>query len=429
MGYSPQETNRPSVHAPGNERMNEAWIIDAARTPRGIGKKGRGALAEIHPQKILSTVFRSLVERTSISTSDIDDVIVSCSHQFMKQGNCIGRMAALDAGFSINASGVTLDRFCGGGITSVNLGAATIMSGMEDLIVAGGVEVMSYYREVEPPNTLDAGNIDLREAHPQLSVGIAADVIASEEGFSRDSLDAFSAESQRRAGAALESGAFTRSLVPVYNPDGSLALDTEQYPRPATTAEQLGQLKPAFEAQMDMAFADSGMTFREWVNRTWPDLEVDHRHHAGSSSGIVDGAAALVLASSEYARSNELKPRARVRAMANMGHSPEYILNGPVDAANKVLKKAGMNLDDIDLFEVNEAFAVVPMKFMRDLNVDHDKLNVNGGAIALGHPIGATGSMLIGTVLDELERRDKTTGLVTMCAAGGMAPAIIIERV
>lgn len=409
--------------------MNEAWIIDAARTPRGIGKKGKGALAEIHPQKILSTVLRALVDRTDIRTEEIDDVIMSCSHQFMKQGNCIGRMAALDAGFSINASGVTLDRFCGGGITSVNLGAATIMSGMEDLIVAGGVEVMSYYREVEPPNTLDAGNYDLRNAHPQLSVGIAADVIASEEGFSRESLDAFSAESQRRAGQALASGALIKSLVPVYNSDGSLALDTEQFPRPTTTAEQLSQLKPAFADLMKMEFADSGASFQSWVEKTWPGLNVDHRHHAGSSSGIVDGAAALILASSEYARSNNLKPRARVRAMANMGHSPEYILNGPVDAARKVLRKAGMTLDDIDLFEVNEAFAVVPLKFMRDLHVEHDKLNVNGGAIAFGHPIGATGSMLIGTVLDELERRDKTVGLVTMCAAGGMAPAIIIERI
>ena len=409
--------------------MNEAWIIDAARTPRGIGKKGKGALAEIHPQKILSTVFRALADRTNIRTEEIDDVIVSCSHQFMKQGNCIGRMAALDAGFSINASGVTLDRFCGGGITSVNLGAATIMSGMEDLIVAGGVEVMSYYREVEPPNTLDAGNLDLRNAHPQLSVGIAADVIASEEGFSREALDAFSAESQRRAGQALASGAFSKSLIPVYNSDGSLALDTEQFPRPKTTAEQLGQLQPAFAKQMKMEFADSDLSFQSWVEKIWPGLNVDHRHHAGSSSGIVDGAAALILASSKYARLNNLKPRARVRAMANMGHSPEYILNGPVDATKKVLKKAGMTLADIDLFEVNEAFAVVPLKFMRDLNVGHDILNVNGGAIALGHPIGATGSMLIGTVLDELERRDKTVGLVTMCAAGGMAPAIIVERI
>ena len=226
----------------------------------------------------------------------------------------------------------------------------------------------------------------------------------------------------------MESGAFTRSLVPVYNSDGSLALDTEQYPRPATTAEQLGQLKPAFEAQMDMAFADSGMTFREWVNRTWPDLEVDHRHHAGSSSGIVDGAAALVLASSEYARSNELKPRARVRAMANMGHSPEYILNGPVDAANKVLKKAGMNLDDIDLFEVNEAFAVVPMKFMRDLNIDHDKLNVNGGAIALGHPLGMSGARILGSAALELQLQNKRYALVTMCIGVGQGFAVILER-
>jgi len=409
--------------------MAEAWIIDAARTPRGIGKKGKGALSDIHPQKILSTVLRALAERNGLDTAEIDDVIISCSHQFLQQGNDIGRMAALDAGYSIKASGVTLDRFCGGGITSVNFGAATIMAGMEDLVVAGGVEIMSYYRDIEPANTLDAGNLDLRAAHPQLSVGIAADVIASEEGYSRADLDAFSATSQQRAGAAMASGAFKKSLVPVYRADGSLALDTEQFPRPKTTAEQLAGLEPAFARMMQAEFADSGKTFAEWVAKTWPNLKLEHRHHAGSSSGIVDGAGALVLASPEYARAHGMKPRAKIVAMANMGHSPEYILNAPVDAARKVLGKARMSLSDIDLFEVNEAFAVVPMKFMRDLGVDHAKLNVNGGAIALGHPIGATGSMLIGTVLDELERRDQSVGMVTMCAAGGMAPAIIIERI
>lgn len=409
--------------------MTEAWIIDTARTPRGVGKQGKGALWEIHPQKLLSTVLSALAERNNLNTEEIDDVIMSCSTQLKKQGACIGRMAALDAGYSIRASGVTLDRFCGGGITSVNMAAASIMSGMEDLIVAGGVEMMSYTSAEGIPNPLDAGNLDLRDAHPQTNVGIAADIIATEEGFSREELDAFSAASQQRAGAAMESGAFAKSLVPVYHPDGTLALDHEEYPRPQTTAESLANLEPVFGRFMDIPFFDSGLTFGEMVAKRWPDLDIKHVHHAGSSSGVVDGAGAVVLASPEYAKANGMKPRAKIRAMANMGHSPEYILNAPVDAAKKVLGKAGMNLSDIDLFEVNEAFAVVPVKFMRDLGVDHDKLNVNGGAIALGHPIGATGAMLIGTALDELERRDQSTGLVTMCAAGGMAPAIIIERI
>ena len=408
--------------------MSEAWIIDAARTPRGVGKQGKGALWEVHPQKLLSSVLKPLAERNHINTDEIDDVIVSCSTQFQKQGSCIGRMAALDAGFSTKASGMTLDRFCGGGITSVNIAAANIMSGMEDLVVAGGVEMMSYTRGEAPPSSLDAGNEELRRRYPQLNVGIAADIIATEENFSRAELDAFSLESQKRAGRAVEEGAFNRALVPVNNPDGTLALDREEYPRPQTTAESLANLQPAFEGLMDLEFFDSGRTYREWVAERWPGLEVDHRHHAGSSSGVVDGAGALVIASPEYAQRNDLKPRARIVAMANMGHSPEYILNAPVDAAKKVLSKAGMTLDDIDLFEVNEAFAVVPVKFMRDLNVDHSKVNVNGGAIALGHPIGATGSMLIGTALDELERRGQSTALITMCAAGGMAPAVIIER-
>lgn len=408
--------------------MSEAWIIDAARTPRGIGKQGKGALWEVHPQKLLSTVLSALAERNSLNTEEVDDVIISCSNQFMKQGACIGRMAALDAGYSDKASGITLDRFCGGGISAVNLAAASIMSGMEDLIVAGGVEMMSYTSAAGIPNPLDAGNLDLRDAHPQTNVGIAADIIATEEGFSRTELDAFSAASQQRAGAALESGAFDKSLIPVYRPDGSLALDTEEFPRPQTTVEQLANLQPVFGNFMDMPFFDSGLTFRQMVAKKWPDLEIEHVHHAGSSSGVVDGAGALVLASPEYAKAHGFKPRAKIKAMANMGHSPEYILNAPVDAARKVLDKANMTLADIDLFEVNEAFAVVPVKFMRDLDVDHAKVNVNGGAIALGHPIGATGAMLIGTVLDELERSDQTVGLVTMCAAGGMAPAIIIER-
>jgi acetyl-CoA C-acetyltransferase len=408
--------------------MTEAWIIDAARTPRGIGKQGKGALWEVHPQKLLSTVLRALVTRSGLDSQDIDDVIISCSTQFGKQGACIGRMAALDAGFSNKASGVTLDRFCGGGISAVNFAAGSIMSGMEDLVIAGGVEMMSYTRAEAPNRPLDAGNLDLREAHPQTNVGLAADIIATEEDFSRGELDAFSATSQQRAGKALLDGAFAKSLIPVYRPDGTLALDTEEFPRPQTTVESLAKLEPVFGAFMDLPFYDSGLTYREMVEKKWPNLKIDHRHHAGSSSGVVDGAGALVLASPAYAKAHGLKPRAKITAMANMGHSPEYILNAPVDAAKKVLGKAGMTLSDIDLFEVNEAFAVVPVKFMRDLGVDHSKLNVNGGAIALGHPIGATGAMLIGTALDELERRGQSVAMVTMCAAGGMAPAIIIER-
>ena len=408
--------------------MTEAWIIDAARTPRGIGKQGKGALWEVHPQKLLSTVLRALVTRSGLDSQDIDDVIISCSTQFGKQGACIGRMAALDAGFSNKASGVTLDRFCGGGISAVNFAAGSIMSGMEDLVIAGGVEMMSYTRAEAPNRPLDAGNLDLREAHPQTNVGLAADIIATEEDFSRGDLDAFSATSQQRAGKALLDGALAKSLIPVYRPDGTLALDTEEFPRPQTTVESLAKLEPVFGAFMDLPFYDSGLTYREMVEKKWPNLKIDHRHHAGSSSGVVDGAGALVLASPAYAKAHGLKPRAKITAMANMGHSPEYILNAPVDAAKKVLGKAGMTLSDIDLFEVNEAFAVVPVKFMRDLGVDHSKLNVNGGAIALGHPIGATGAMLIGTALDELERRGQSVAMVTMCAAGGMAPAIIIER-
>lgn len=409
--------------------MNEAWIIDAARTPRGVGKQGKGALWDVHPQRLMSTVLKALAERNHLKTDEIDDVIISCNYQYLKQGQCIARMAALDAGYSIKASGVAIDRFCGGGITSVNMAAASIMSGMEDLLVAGGVEMMSYQAEQGLLGPLDGWNLHLRQMHPQLNVGIAADIIATEEGFSREELDAFAAESQRRAGVALEKGYFNNSLIPVYKDDGSLALDNEEYPRPGTTAEKLAGLEPVFGNFMDLPFFESEESYRDMVKRHWPNLAVEHRHHAGNASGVVDGAGALVLASPEYAAANGLKPRAKIRAMANVGHSPEYILNAPVDAANKVLAKAGMTIDDIDLFEINEAFAVVPMKFMRDLNVSHDKVNVNGGAIALGHPIGATGSIIIGTLLDELERRDLRTGLVTMCAAGGMAPAIIIERV
>jgi acetyl-CoA C-acetyltransferase len=276
---------------------------------------------------------------------------------------------------------------------------------------------------------LDAGNLHLRDLHPQPHQGVCADVIATLEGATRDDVDAIALESQRRAATALEGGHFARSVVPVRNDDGSVALERDEYPRPQTTREGLAKLPTVFSSFMNMAVDEGGETFAQLVRRSHPDLEINHVHHAGNSSGVVDGAAALLLASPDYARAQGWKPRARVRAMANVAGSPELMLNEPVPAARKVLKKAGMSLADIDLFEINEAFAVVAWKFMRDLELDPAKCNVNGGAIALGHPIAATGSILIGTVLDELERRGLGTGLVTMCAAGGMAPAVIIERV
>ncbi|BFM08246.1 acetyl-CoA C-acetyltransferase [Halioxenophilus aromaticivorans] len=408
--------------------MNEAWIIDAARTPRAIGKVGKGALADIHPQHVLSTVLKFLAERNDLNTADIDDVIVGCSAQIGTQSSDIARMAALDAGFSINASGITVDRFCGSGISATNIGAASIMAGMEDLVVTGGVEMMSMCVPKVMAQPTDVWNLRLREQYPMTNVGIMADLIANEEGFSREALDRFGAESQRRAHVAITQGRFDRSLVPVYRQDGSLALDQEEYPRPSTTYETLAQMEPTFGMVMDLPFFDSGVTFRQLIEQHWPGVKIDHRHHAGTSSGVVDGAGALILASPQYAKANNLKPRARIRAMANMGHKPEYILNAPVDAARKVLSKAGMSTRDIDLFEINEAFAVVALKYMRDLNLDPSRVNINGGAIAMGHPVGATGAMLIGTALDELERQDKSLALITMCAAGGMAPAIIIER-
>lgn len=410
--------------------MSEAWIIDACRTPRGIGKRGKGALAHMHPQHLGATVLKALAERNKLNTAEVDDIIFGTSSQRGVQGGDLARMAALDAGYSPLSSGVTLDRFCGSGITAVNLAAASIMAGMEDLVIGGGCEMMSTFGQ-DPSQSpfIDSDNLRLRERHPQPHQGVCADAIATLEGIDRQALDSLAVVSQQRADHAIKNGHFSKSLVPVYNLDGSLALDHEEFPRPQTTLASLAELKPAFEAMANYPLNDSGITYGSEILRAYPDLVINHVHHAGNSSGVVDGAAALLLASPEYAKAHGLKPRARFVAMANVGDSPTLMLNAPVPAAHKVLKKAGLQLSDIDLFEINEAFSVVAEKFIRDLNLDRDKVNVNGGAMALGHPIGATGSILIGTILDELERRDLQFGLVTMCAAGGMAPAIIIERI
>ena len=344
--------------------MADAYIIDACRTPRGIGKQGKGALTHLHPQHLASTVLRALAERNDLDTADVDDVVWGTSAQVCEQGGDLGRMAALDAGYDIKASGVTLDRFCGSGITATNLGAHGIMAGMEDVIIAGGTEMMSLPKKGVMP--MSNGNDHLQEIHPQSHQGVCADAIATIEGIPRTALDEHAAESQARADVAIKEGRFDRSLIPVYNRDGSLALDREEFPRPGTTAESLAQLAPSFPQVADYRHpGDEGAnpTFRELINRRYPDLEIEHVHHAGNSSGVVDGAAAILMTSEQYAKDHGLTPRARIVATATVGDDPTLMLNAPVPAARKVLERAGMTVDDIDLFEVNEAFAVVSEKF------------------------------------------------------------------
>lgn len=416
--------------------MIDAYIIDAVRTPRGAGRPGKGALSGLHPQQLTATVLRAIIERNGIESSDIDDVIWSTSMQRGHQGGDLARMAALDAGYDVRVSGVTLDRYCGGGISAVALAAGQIKSGLEDLIVAGGTEMMSYTASLAAEDRaagrrslgMGSGNARLDRRHPQTHQGVCADAIATIENIPRSALEALGAESQRRAAHAIAEGRFNRSLVAVVDDSGTVLLDRDQHPRPDTTAESLSALKPAFAELADQEISDDGATYRSQISRRYPDLKIEHVHHAGTSSGVVDGAAAVLLASAEYAKAHDLTPRARIVAMANMGGDPTLMLNAPVAAARKALQRAGLTPEQMDLWEVNEAFAVVAEKFIRDLALDRAKVNVNGGAIALGHPIGATGAILIGTIIDELERTQQRYGLVTMCAAGGMAPAIIVER-
>ena len=414
--------------------MADAYIIDTCRTPRGIGKIGKGSLAHIHPQKLAATVLKALAERNNLNTEDVNDIIWGCNNQTGKQSADLGRMAALEAGYSVLASGVTLDRFCGSGITSVSLAAAQVMSGMEDVVIGGGTEMMSYTGSLKNTGDsyplFDRGNLSLRDKHPQSNQGICADAIATIEGIDRDSLDKLAVISQQRAERAIKENRFDGSLVPVLNDDGSVALDREEFPRPGTSRESLAGLNAVFDQWHSAPVDDSGETFGGLIEKVYPQLnQWDHVHHAGNSSGVVDGAAAVLLASKDYAEKNGLTPRARIVATANIGDCPTLMLNAPVPAAKKVLAKAKLSKEDIDVWEINEAFAVVAEKFIRDLDLDREKVNINGGAMALGHPIAATGAILIGTALDELERSGGRYALITMCAGGGMAPAIIIERV
>jgi acetyl-CoA C-acetyltransferase len=326
-------------------------------------------------------------------------------------------------------TGVSLNRFCGSGLQGVNFAFMGIMSGQQQLVVGGGVESMSRQPIGSDGSGLDGNNPALRELHPMVPQGISADLIATLAGFTRQQLDTFATASQDKAAAALQAGRFARSVVPVTDKAGQIVLDHDEYPRAGTTVDTLATLKPSFEALGAFRPAD-GESFDEMALRIYPHVQkIQHVHHAGNSSGIVDGAGAVLIASPDYARAHGLQPRARVVSLATVGAEPVIMLTAPTPASHKALHKARMSVDDIDLWEINEAFAVVPLKTMRDLEIDPDKVNVNGGAIALGHPIGATGAMLIGTVLDELERRDLTTGLVTLCIGGGMGIATIIERV
>jgi acetyl-CoA C-acetyltransferase len=406
---------------------NEAWIIDGVRTPRGKGKE-TGALHRIHPQELLAQVLNTLTARTGITPDQIEDVVVGNGNPDGDHANDIGRLAALAAGWPVEVPGVVLNRFCGSGQQAVMFAAMGIASGWQRVVVAGGVESMSRYPAgVTSPTS--AGNDALLERYPFVSQGISADLIASREGFNRTDVDAFAVRSQRKAAAAQADNAFARSIIPVLDHRGETALDRDETPRPDTTVDSLAALKPAFAALGARNRPNESRTNDEACLSVYPELSaIDHVHHAGNSSGVVDGASAMVLCSPDYGRAHGLTPRARVLAGTVVGADPVIMLTAPGPASAACLGKAGMSVDDIDLWEINEAFAAVPLKVIRDLGLDEGRVNVNGGAIALGHPIGATGPMLFQTVLDELERRDLTTGLVTMCTGGGMATATIIER-
>ncbi|MEY4373518.1 MAG: hypothetical protein RL219_2287 [Actinomycetota bacterium] len=405
----------------------EAWIIDAVRSPRGKGKE-TGSLHNIHPQRILAQVLNALRDRVGFDTAEVDDVVMGCGAGSGDHSMDIARMAALDAGWSLDAPGVTLNRFCGSGQQAVMFAAQGVLSGFQDIVVAGGIESMSRPAPLHVDG-FTANNDHLFAQYPMVAQGISADLIASVEGFSREECDQIAVDSQARAAAALAEGRFDRSLVPIHHNDGTVALDREEYPRAGTTLADLAKLTPSFEGMGSREFKN-GLTVDQTALLTYPQVaQLRNVHHAGNSSGVVDGASAVLVTSSDYARAHGLKPRAKITMTAVAGTDPVIMLTAPGPATLRCLKKAGMTINDIDLIEVNEAFAAVVLKFLRDTGADWNKCNVNGGAIALGHPIGATGGMLIGTAVDELERSGKSTALITMCTGGGMGTATIIERV
>ena len=401
--------------------MTEAYIYDAVRTPRGKGKKD-GRLHQATPVWLLRTLLQALQARNRLDTALVDDLVLGCVTPVGEQGADIARTAVLDAGWAQTVAGVTQSRFCASGLESVNLATAKIMSGMEDMVVAGGVESMSRW-----PMGSDGGawvmDPRVNSGTAFIPQGISADLIATLEGFGRQDLDAFAAESHRRAAQAQAEGRFARSIVPVKDINGMVMLDRDETVRPGTSVESLAKLNPSFEMMGSMGFDSTALDKYTTIEK------IHHHHHAGNSSGIVDGAALMLLGSKAAGEKAGLKPRAKVRMCAVIGSEPTIMLTGPTPAVRKALAKAGMAVSDIDLWEVNEAFATVPMKTARDLGVQLDRVNVNGGAIAMGHPLGATGAIILGTALDELERTGQSTALATLCVGAGMGIATIIERV
>ncbi|MDB5593542.1 MAG: acetyl-CoA C-acetyltransferase [Hyphomicrobiales bacterium] len=402
--------------------MADAFIYDHLRTPRGRGKPD-GALHEVSTLGLATGALKALRDRSQLDTHLIDDVILGCVDPVGEAGGDIARAAALSAGYGDHVPGIQINRFCASGLDAVNFAAAQIMSGQHDMTVGGGVESMS---RVGIGASGGAWPVDPAIAIPSyfMPQGVSADLIATKYGFNRDQVDAYAVESQKRAAQAWDEGRFERSVVPVRDVNGLTILARDEHMRPSTDMQSLGQLKPSF-----VMMAEQG-GFNAVAIQAHPEIEkLRHVHHAGNSSGIVDGAAAVLLGSAEAGIAAGLKPRARIRAFANIGSEPALMLTGPVDVTRKVLKRAGMSIGDIDLFEVNEAFAAVVLRFMQAFDLGTDRMNVNGGAIALGHPLGATGAMLIGTALDELERTGKSTALITLCIGAGMGTATIIERV
>jgi len=400
----------------------EAYIFDAVRTPRGKGKKD-GSLHGVTPLRLAETALRALVGRNDFDSALIDDVVLGCVEPVGEQGACIGRVAALAAGYAESVAGVQINRFCASGLEACNMAAAQVMSGQSDMVVGGGVEAMS---RVPMGSSGGAWPVDPQSAFDSYFVpqGISADTIATLWNYSRQDVDRYAVESQQRAHRAWQEGRFNGSVVPVLDRNGLVILSRDELVRPETTVESLGALKPAF-ADMGANFG-----FDAVITQRYPQIEqVRHVHHAGNSSGIVDGAAAVLIGTREAGERAGLKPRARIRSFASIGSEPSIMLTGPSYAAEKALKRAGMKASDIDLYELNEAFASVVLRFMEVMNVPHDKMNVNGGAIAMGHPLGATGAMILGILLDELERRDLRTGLATLCVGAGMGTATIIERI
>ena len=400
----------------------DAYILDTVRTPRGRGKAS-GSLYEVSPLRLASTVLAAIRNRNDLDTRLVEDVIFGVADPVDEQGADISRTAVLVAGYAQSAPGVQINRFCASGLEACNMAAAQVMAGQSEAAIGGGVESMSRIQMFSSGGALISDPL-FTMANNFVPQGISADLIATKYGYSRSDVDAYAVESQARAAAAIQSGYFTRSIVPVRDDSDIVILDRDEYARPETTMQSLAALEPSFAVQGEK------FGFDAVALQKYPEVErINHVHHAGNSSGIVDGASAVLVASAEGAKRAGLKPRARIRAFGSVGSEPTIMLTGPSFAVEKALARAGMKPSDVDLFECNEAFAAVVLRFMNSLGLDRSRVNVNGGAIALGHPLGASGAMLLGTLLDELERRDLSTGVVTLCVGGGMGTAMVIERV